>query len=120
MKAAKSVEHYGQFVCLFLPNGRFRPTRLGTVGQAIRMQGDRAVFNSFAAHEFGICIIQYFIRHHVGVAIRSGYSFGIEVIRARAERAHDEAITIESLMRGRGQMETATRGSKSRILMAQG
>src|SRR5690349_10386124 len=105
METSKRVHHNGQLVRLFLPDGSFGPPGLRTMRQTIGMQRDRAVFDSLAAHELRIRVIDHFVRHDVRMTVRCGHGLGVEIEWTRTKRTHNEAVALKCLMSGRWQVE---------------
>ncbi len=71
------------------------------------MVRDRPVLDSLPAHELAGGVEQHLIGVHVAVVVRRGDRLGVEIVRARAERADDEPVPLEGLVDRRRLMHAA-------------
>ena len=63
---------------------------------AVWMVRDASELDSFTAHELLGRVEDDFVRVDIAVVVRSGDRFRVKVIRAWAEAADDEPVTLES------------------------
>src|ERR1700680_1650241 len=66
--------------------------------KTVRVKRQRAVLDSFSAHELARGVINRFVRHDIGVVVRHGNGLRIEIERPWTKRAHHKVIALESLM----------------------
>src|ERR1700680_1682777 len=73
--------------------------------KTVRVKRQRAVLDSFSAHELARGVINRFVRHDIGVVVRHGHSLRIEIERPWTKRAHHKVIALEGLMYRRRAMK---------------
>ena len=82
LQGLKCIDHHGQFFRFGLTNAGFVGTRMRTMGNAGRMQGNMARTDVGAAHKVTIHIIQHFIGIDVGMVVWSRYRLGVVIVQA--------------------------------------
>src|SRR5260221_1972389 len=98
---AEGVHHDGQLVGVFRADRRLCAARMRTVRNAVRMQRDRAELDALPAHEFARRVVEPLVRIHVAVVVRRRNGFRMEIVGARTEGAHHEAVALKRLMHRR-------------------
>src|SRR5689334_10496918 len=69
-----------------------------SVRNSVRVVRNAPELDSLSTHEFARSVIQHLVGIHVRVIVGRRYRVGIEVVRARTERTHHEAVAFEGLM----------------------
>src|SRR5258708_7392895 len=77
------------------------------VREAIRVQRQRAVLDSLAAHELAAGVVNRLVGHDVRMVVRYGNRLRIEIERAWTERADHEIVALERLMNRRRQVKSS-------------
>src|SRR5215207_4392003 len=101
LEGAKGIHHHRELVGRLRADGCLGATRMRAVRNPVGMMRDRAELDPLAAHELARRIVEHLVRVHVAVVVGRRYRLGMEVVRTRAERAHDEAIPLEGLVHWR-------------------
>src|SRR5450432_1519811 len=97
----KSIYHHREFLRFLRTQAFFNSSRMGSVRDARRMQGNHTSCYLFTAHKVAIHIIQYFVAIDIAMVVGNRNRQGMVVKKTRNKTTYDKVVAFKSNMNRR-------------------